>query len=261
MVRYQVILAYDGTEFRGFQRQPAGQTARTVQATVEEALRKVGWQGQAILAAGRTDTGVHASGQVIAFDLEWKHTLRALQDALNALLPEDVAVRQVMPTRPDFHPRYDALARRYHYHIFCQPVRDPLRERYAWRVWPAVDELLLQEAANRLVGRHDFVAFGSPPRTGGNTIRAVHLAEWRSEEDDLLFCVEANAFLYHMVRHLVFVQVAIGQGRLAPDELLSHLDQTGLQTPLQGLAPASGLSLVKVTYREADCSEETARTG
>ncbi len=116
MARYQVILAYDGTHFVGFQRQGR---SRTVQGVVEAALRQLGWQGRAILSAGRTDTGVHAAGQVIAFDLDWTHPEKELGRAINANLPQDVAVRSVAPASPDFHPRFDATARRYRYHLFC----------------------------------------------------------------------------------------------------------------------------------------------
>ena len=143
MARYQVILVYDGTEFFGFQRQAR---ERTVQGIVEDALRQIGWHGRTILAAGRTDTGVHASGQVIAFDLDWAHSTDDLRNGLNANLPADVAVHQVILGRPDFHPRYDAIARRYRYQIYCQSHRDPLRERYAWRVWPALRCEELQQA-------------------------------------------------------------------------------------------------------------------
>ena len=152
MARYQVILAYDGTEFVGFQRQAQGKKSRTVQAAIETALRQIGWQGRAILAAGRTDTGVHAAGQVVAFDLDWSHGEQALLAALNANLPPDVAAQAAFERRADFHPRYDALSRSYRYSIFCRPLRDPLRERYAWRVWPAPElERLQASAMNWLV--------------------------------------------------------------------------------------------------------------
>ena len=117
MGRYQVILAYDGTDFNGFQRQ-ASNKIRTVQGTVEAALRRIGWQGKSVLAAGRTDTGVHAFGQVITFDHEWKHSSEDLLAAINANLPQDVAARAVELAKPDFHPRFDAVARCYYYRGF-----------------------------------------------------------------------------------------------------------------------------------------------
>jgi len=247
MARYQVILVYDGTEFFGFQRQAR---ERTVQGVVEEALNRIGWQGSTILAAGRTDTGVHASGQVIAFDMDWAHSTEDLLNGLNANLPPDVAAHRVVQTRPDFHPRYNALARRYRYHIFCQSYRDPLRERYAWRVWPAVDCEELQQAASFLPGRHDFAAFGTPPRTGGTTERVVSEAGWQSAGDRLTFEVVANAFLYRMVRRLVSTQVAIAQG-FFPREIMTNC-LSGREVELvQGLAPPQGLFLVEVIYPPA----------
>ncbi len=245
MERYQITLAYDGTDFLGFQRQGAG---RTVQAEVEAALRRLGWQGRTLLAAGRTDTGVHASGQVVAFDLEWKHGSEALGRALNAQLPRDVAVRAVAVAREDFHPRYDARLRSYRYQVYCEPERDPLRERYAWRVWPAVDFELLQAAARVLPGVHDFAAFGSPPRPEGSTVRVVYRAGWQAQQaSGLLFEVSANAFLYHMVRRLVFIQVLAGQGQWSLKELESGVREAQPQAP--GLAPPQGLVLSEVRYR------------
>ncbi|MDD5369209.1 MAG: tRNA pseudouridine(38-40) synthase TruA [Anaerolineaceae bacterium] len=243
MARYQVILAYDGTHFKGYQRQAQ---ARTVQAVVEAALRQLGWRGRAVLSAGRTDSGVHASGQVIAFDLEWAHPVEELLSALNANLPEAVAARDIQVADPAFQPRFWAVSRRYRYRVFCQATRDPLRERYAWRVWPPVELSLLHEAAEVITGVHNFRAFGSPPRPGGSTQREVFSAEWQADGDALVFEVCANAFLYHMVRRLVFLQVQVGQGRLRVADLKIGLDEGAGLTP--GLAPAHGLVLVAVQY-------------
>jgi tRNA pseudouridine38-40 synthase len=250
MARYQVILAYDGAEFFGFQRQARGPKQRTVQAAVEAALHRLGWQGTTILAAGRTDTGVHASGQVVAFDLDWAHSPEALRSALNAHLPPDAAVQSVQPASAAFHPRYAAAARRYCYRLFCQPVRDPLRERYAWRVWPALELGLMQPATLALVGTHDFAAFGTPPRVGGSTVRTVLSAHWTGNPpDELAFEIVANAFLYRMVRRLVGFLVAIGQGLHPPEALLECLE-SGPPVLVQNLAPPHGLTLVEVIYRD-----------
>jgi tRNA pseudouridine38-40 synthase len=190
---------------------------------------------------------VHASGQVIAFDLDWAHSTADLLNGLNANLPSDVAAHRVVLTRPDFHPRYDALARRYRYQIFCQPARDPLRERYAWRVWPGLKCEALQQAARYLPGRHDFGAFGTPPRAGGTTERIVSEAGWQLVGDQFTFEVVANAFLYRMVRRLVSAQVAIAQGNYPSEAMAAYLadKSAGL---IQGLAPPQGLFLVEVIY-------------
>jgi tRNA pseudouridine38-40 synthase len=245
MERYQAILAYDGTHFLGFQRQGKG---RTVQGVVEAALRQLGWQERTILAAGRTDTGVHASGQVIAFDLEWHHPVEALQKALNAYLPPDVAVCETRPTRADFHPCYDARSRRYRYYLVCQAVRDPLKERFAWRVWPAPQIGLLSQAASLLEGTHDFAAFGTPPRTHGTTVRTVFQAGWQEAGADQVFEITATAFLYHMVRRLVYLMVMVGQGRSDLEAVRQSLEPKRKGVLVKGLAPAQGLRLVEVSY-------------
>src|SRR5438552_2845331 len=123
MARYKAIIEYDGTDFLGFQRQAVG---RTIQAELEAALQRLGWKGKAVLGAGRTDTGVHARGQVIAFDLDWKHGEGDLLRALNANLPVDLAVKSAAECAPDFHPRFAAQARRYRYTLYNAPVRSPL---------------------------------------------------------------------------------------------------------------------------------------
>ncbi|PKO11438.1 MAG: tRNA pseudouridine(38-40) synthase TruA [Chloroflexi bacterium HGW-Chloroflexi-2] len=250
MARYQVKIAYDGSEFFGFQRQ--GET-RTVQLEIENALRVIGWVGQSITAAGRTDTGVHASGQVIAFDFEWKHSEETLKNALNANLPEDVAVHAVKVANEVFHPRFEAISRCYHYRIYCQPTRNPLRDRYAWRVWPSVSLQDLQLAAKELIGTHNFAAFGLPPKKGGNTIRTIYEADWSSYQEDFLFRVKANAFLYHMVRKIVFLQVKIAQGVWTVDQLREGIYHQVDQLP--GLAIPNGLELVQVQYQNKNFDE------
>ena len=244
MARYQVLLAYDGSEFSGFQRQSG---TRTVQGVVEAALKALGWRGKSLLAAGRTDTGVHATGQAIAFDLNWSHSTDDLLRALNANLPADLAIRQVRLTSLDFHPRYAALGRRYQYHIFCDGVRQPLKERYTWRVWPEVDLSAVVEAGKYLIGTYDFSAFGNPPRKGGSTTRTVLRAGWLQNEADLIFDITGNAFLYQMVRRIVALLVSVGQGRAKPIIVKQYLEGAELK-PLQLLAPPQGLFLVEVIY-------------
>jgi tRNA pseudouridine38-40 synthase len=248
MAHYKLILAYDGALFAGYQRQGRKvPERRTVQGVVEAALRKLGWQANAIQAAGRTDTGTHAAGQVIAFDLDWRHSLQDLQTALNASLPPDVAVRSVEVVADGFHPRYDAHSRRYRYTLFCDELRDPLKERYAWRVWPAVELKRLESAASPLVGEHDFKAFGSPPRGTGSTVRRVQRVGWQSQNDYLVFEIVADAFLYRMVRRLVYAQVLLAQDRLPLDAIEARLNGE-IREMVQGLAPAHGLVLAEVLF-------------
>jgi tRNA pseudouridine38-40 synthase len=247
MARYKVILAYDGSGFLGSQMQAK---SRTVQGELEKALRKIGWSGKAVLMAGRTDTGVHALGQAAAFDLDWTHPLEKLFKALDANLPPDLAVRSLTPVPADFHPRFDAISRCYRYRLFCDPLRDPLRERFLWRVFPPVDGETLIRGAGVFLGTHDFAAFGSPttPVLRGATTRTVTKAEWKRMPDgEWQFEVRANAFLYRMARRLVFAQVSAAQGKFPLERIQAALEKQ--ESLPAGLAPACGLTLVEVTYR------------
>jgi tRNA pseudouridine38-40 synthase len=225
---------------------------------LEKALRKLGWTGRSVILSGRTDTGVHATGQVAAADLNWSHTESDLVRALNAALPSDIAVWSAEMVDDTFHPRFDAKSRRYCYSLFCQPIRDPIRERYAWRLQPAVNPDLLAEAARLLIGTHDFSAFGSPTTPKGTTVRTVSSALWMQAAEDgtWKFEVQADAFLYRMVRRMVFVQVAVAQGKVPAEAIgralagqASGKTRSGLPS---GLAPAHGLTLVEVVYRKRE---------
>lgn len=261
MARYQLTLAYDGTDFFGSQRQAK---RRTVQGELEKALRDLGWKERVILLSGRTDTGVHATGQIVSFDLDWSHADDELVRALNSGLPKDMAVREAKVTHAKFHPRFDATSRRYRYRLFCQPLRDPFRERFAWRVTPQIDGDALSKTAKLFLGTHDFSAFGSPTTPKGTTLRTVMKAEWRhTAADEWQFEVQADAFLYRMVRRLVFIQVAVAQGKIPVEAVANSLAKqarpefdrrgsAGKRSVLpSGLAPAHGLTLVEVMYEES----------
>ncbi|MEL7626842.1 MAG: tRNA pseudouridine(38-40) synthase TruA [Anaerolineaceae bacterium] len=246
MAHYKLILAYEGTQYSGFQRQLE---KPSVQSVFEDALRQLGWQGRSILTAGRTDTGVHASGQVVSFELDWKHGDYKLLKALNAHLPADIQVQRLEQTGAQFHPRYDALARKYRYRLYWQPARDPLRNDFAWRLDRAPDIKLMNEAAQYLLGEHDFIGFGRPLSEYGTSIRRIEQAEWElTGADSMAFTITGNAFLYHMVRRIVYVLVKIGL-REAPVEIVPMGLQTG-NTGIVALAPARGLTLVEVKYAE-----------
>lgn len=247
MARYKAIIEYDGTDFLGFQRQAVG---RTVQAELEVALNHIGWTGKAVLGAGRTDTGVHASGQVIAFDLGWRHGADDLLRALNANLPRDIAVKSVAECAPDFHPRFSARGRRYRYTIYNAPVRSPLMARSAWHVWPSALNIEAMQAASRLLlGRHDFAAFGSDPEDGANTVRTIEFVEWSAVLPGtfVYFDIQAHAFLYRMVRSLVGALKCVGSGELTV-EAFGAIFRSGDRSQCPPLAPPQGLCLMEVLY-------------
>jgi tRNA pseudouridine38-40 synthase len=246
-MRVRVTLAYDGLRYSGFQRQ--ANTALTIQGEVEAALERIAGQPVGIVGAGRTDAGVHASGQVIAFDIAWRHSMQALRDALNANLPEDIAALDAAEAPAGFHPRYDARSRTYVYRMYTAPVRNPLIRQRAWHVAGELDAEAAQAAAASLVGEHDFTSFGTPPQ-GENAVRTVYEARWQAGPDgEHAFTITANAFLFHMVRSIVGTLAQVGQGRMTAAEFHAILAacERGLTTVL---APPQGLTLVAVDYGE-----------
>jgi tRNA pseudouridine38-40 synthase len=262
-MRLAALVAYDGTCFKGFQRQ-APERGRTVQGHLEDALARLTGVATPVEGAGRTDSGVHASGQVITFSSSAVHREATWLRALNALLPDDVAVRAVRVVDDEVHARKSALARSYCYRILCDPVRAPLRERYSWRVQQRLEAGAMRAAAHRLLGEHDFGAFGSSPRDSradgyrGHTVRTLLQAEcdWRAPTgdtageappDEVECRFTANAFLTGMVRRLVGTLVLVGLGRLSVDDFQRILEARAKAHPGM-LAPAQGLCLTGVHY-------------
>jgi tRNA pseudouridine38-40 synthase len=217
-----------------------------VQGVLEGALEQITNQKVSVIGAGRTDAGVHARGQVIAFDVEWRYGLDVLERALNATLPEDVAVRDLAPVGGDFHPRYSARSRTYEYTIYNRPLRSPLARRTAWHVPMPLDVAAMAQATQAIVGEHDFAAFGRPPK-GENTIRCVMRAGWRVDGPLVLFEIEANAFLYRMVRHLVSALKKVGEGAWTVEDFAEVLRSRD-RARVKGTAPAHGLCLIEVSY-------------
>ncbi len=244
-LRYRATVEYDGTDFLGFQVQARG---RTIQGELEKAIERVTQKQVRILGAGRTDAGVHASGQVIAFDVSWRHTTPELQRALNAVLPIDIAIRDLTTTYFTFHPRFDAIRRRYRYTILNQPVRSPLGARYAYHVPEPLDVEAMREAGRQFIGCHDYAAFGKPTQ-GESTLREVMQAEWFAEGTLLTFEITANAFLYQMVRNIVGTLVRVGRGELSPGEVTALLE-AGERAAAGPPAPARGLCLMGVEYAD-----------
>jgi tRNA pseudouridine38-40 synthase len=242
---YKSIVAYDGTDFHGSQRQK--KDVRTVQSVLESALRKLGWDDGSILVAGRTDAGVHAGGQVIGFRLMWKHSPDTLCAALNSYLPRDAAVRETMRVSEDFHPRFSALKRCYSYTVFVGRSREPLHERYAWRLAHVPDLQALNSASALMLGEHDFGAFGTSPTSGGTTVRTVFSSMWRQRGEMLRFEIVANAFLYRMVRRIVAATLEVALGRERESSIRRLIDDPSVRWETR-LAPARGLVLEQVEY-------------
>lgn len=244
--RFAATVSYDGTAFAGSQRQP---NARTVQAELEHAGHQLFGADVRMDLAGRTDAGVHAVGQVAAFTVETRLDAATVGKALNAYLPDDVAVRDVRVVPAGFDPRRWARRRWYRYTIENTPVRMPLSRRTAWHVEGALDVTAMQLAADALVGRHDFRACSGPLEPGRSSVRTVYRAEWRRDGCTVAFDIEADAFLPRMVRRIVGALVRVGHGRSGAEDFARelHAARVGALGPT---APARGLCLQRVWYDE-----------
>jgi tRNA pseudouridine38-40 synthase len=243
----KLVLAYDGTRYVGWQVQPNGPS---VQAEVERALSTLHGGPRRATAAGRTDAGVHAAGQVVSFPEERPLPLRAYVQGMNALLPEDVAVREATLEPDGFDARRSARGKRYRYRIENGATRDPLTRRISWQVFRPLDVAAMREAAAPLVGRHDFAAFQAADCEAHHAVRDVRRIEVAGDPGGRVeVVVEATAFVKHMVRNLVGTLVEVGLGRRAPgsiDGLLASRDRRRAGPT----APAQGLCLEAVFYGE-----------
>lgn len=244
--RYPVraTVAYDGTDFLGFQWQAQG---RTVQGALEAALAQVTEAPTRVIGAGRTDAGVHALGQVVGFRTAWRHELAALQRALNAVLPADVVVLTVGLAATDWHPRFSAMRRHYRYTVLNQAVRSPLERRYAHLVTQPLSLEALQAVASIVEGERDFASFGRPMQQTETTVRCVFSAAWQQAGSRFTFDVIGNAFLRGMVRSLVGSMLQVGAGAWSGEHFAEVLAarKRALAAPP---APACGLCLMQVDY-------------
>lgn len=242
----KLTLAYDGTDFFGWQRQA---TERTVQAVVEDALRPIEGQPVVITGAGRTDTGVHADGQVASVSLTSSIGTGNLLRALNATLPADVRVLDVVEVRADFNARYDARSKTYRYAIWCGDVMPPGVRRSAWHVPHSLDVNGMQQAAALLVGSHDFAAFQASGSDVKTTVREITTSRVRQEPSApmIVYDVTGSGFLRHMVRNIVGTIVDAGRGRMHAS-VVAEILVSRSRARASATAPAHGLTLVRVDY-------------
>lgn len=247
-IRFAATVAYDGSGFVGSQRQPE---ARTVQEELETAAKSLFGVTTRVDLAGRTDSGVHATGQVGAFTAETRLDAETVGKALNAHLAEDVSVRDVRQVAEDFDPRRHAVRRWYRYIVLNTQSRMPLERGTTWHVTGDVDVDRMDDAAQALVGEHDFRALTGPLEEGRSSIRTVFQAGWSREDCRLVFDIQANAFLQRMVRRIVGALMQVGRGSMTKEEFVQAL-QTAEADSMGPSAPAHGLSLQQVWYDERD---------
>jgi tRNA pseudouridine38-40 synthase len=238
----KLVIEYEGTRYHGWQAQ-AG--TPTVEAALREAIRSLTGESPALTAAGRTDAGVHALGQVVSFRLEREFPPEQLPGALNARLAPDIAVRRAEAVDDTFNARYSARARLYAYRIRQALPRGAYQRQYAWGLHDALDVAAMQVAGDKLAGTHDFRAFGRSPRPGGHTVRSIREIKVSSAGDWVTIAVAADAFLYGMVRRIAGALVDIGRRRrpLQWVDALLEGSTVGLR-----LAPPQGLVQVAVEY-------------
>lgn len=247
MPRIVIGIEYDGSTFAGWQRQ---RDRRTVQACVEDAVAQVANEQVDVISAGRTDAGVHALEQVAHFDTGARRELRSWLLGINTHLPDDVRVLWVREVEPEFHARYSAIARFYRYVILNRPMRSALYRRQMTWVYHPLDENRMHEAAQHLIGDHDFSSFRAQGCQSKSPRRIMHFIRVSREGERVVIELAANAFLHHMVRNIAGVLLEVGCGKQGPDWAKQVLEARNRK--LAGVtAPADGLYLGGVCYPEA----------
>lgn len=245
-MRFKLTIAYDGTNYAGWQVQPG---KATVQGTVEAAIEATSGEQVKLHGSGRTDRGVHARGQVAHFDLETRMTTRSMLFALNSRLPPDIRILAVTRAKPDFHARRTAHAKEYRYVVFNGEILPPCDRLYAVQVHRPLDLALMRAGAGRFVGEHDFRAFmANPQRVVESTVREITSFTITKRGAFITFRVRGNGFLYKQVRSMVGMLIRVGHGQEAPERITALLDDRAERTARVPSAPPQGLTLWKVWY-------------
>jgi tRNA pseudouridine38-40 synthase len=246
----KLTLAYDGTDFSGWQVQP---DLETVQGTLASVIRRLTGENVLPQGSGRTDAGVHALAQVASFVTASPIPVENFQKALNDLLPAAIRVLEVSEVAGDFHARKSARAKTYRYRIFRGPVCLPFRARYVWHFPYPLDEDAMSRAARAVVGEHDFTSFAAvDPEKGEDegevsNVRTIFSSAWERQGDELIYSVRGSGFLHHMVRNLVGTFLLVGKGTLQVEDIRRILEAHD-RSAAGATAPASGLFLVSVEY-------------
>ena len=243
--RVVLIVEYEGTHYHGFQLQAA---LPTIQGEIEKALWRLTGEKIRVMAASRTDAGVHAKRQVVNFRTRSPLPLQTFINGLNYYLPRDIAIKAAYRIDDSFNVRRDAISREYSYYILNSLTRSPVREGFSYRVGGHLDIEAMNQACQALIGEHDFISFASSMRIGTkSTVRRVYQAEMEKDEELVIFNMVANSFLIHQGRNTVGTLIRVGLGRMRINEFCSIIEMR--KPSLVGpTAPACGLCLMQVNY-------------
>jgi tRNA pseudouridine38-40 synthase len=248
-LKYALIVEYEGTRYSGFQFQ---KNARTVQEEIETAITRFTGEAVRIKAAGRTDAGVHATGQVVTFDSVASHPTNVVVRALNSHLPDDIAVKEAHRVADTFDPRRCATARTYVYTIDCGATRSPVRRWTTYHLGRTLDVGRMTEAAEALKGIHDFARFSGPlERPDASTVREIFAIDIGEDSETVRIEVSGNAFLPHQVRRMAGALVDVGLGKLTSEDIRRLLEGSDAGLVARALPP-QGLCLVSVQYGDSD---------
>jgi tRNA pseudouridine38-40 synthase len=245
MRNIKLVIEYDGTNYHGWQVQS---NALTIQEVIENRIKIMTQETVRVIASGRTDTGVHALGQVASFKTSSSIPVDALRHGLNCLLPEDIVIQSALEVDEHFHPQFGAKRKTYRYVILNREQGSAIYRNYSWHLPRPLDFPALQEASRLLIGRQDFSSFQAADPERADPVREVFKAEWSAEKENFFFfTIEADGFLKHMVRNIVGTLAEVGQGKISPDEFLRIL-QARDRREAGMAAPPRVLFLLEVQY-------------
>ncbi|NKB82326.1 MAG: tRNA pseudouridine(38-40) synthase TruA [Nitrospirales bacterium] len=256
MSTYKLILEYDGTAYAGWQCQP---DQPTIQASLESVLQDITQAPVAVIAAGRTDAGVHALGQVVSFRSDKPLTDPEWMRALNGLLPKDISVKHIERVADTFHARYNALAKIYEYRILNCPYRSALKHERVWHISQSLNIRAMQQASDLFLGKHDFSSFQASRTDTENPVCTIQQLRLIREKSILRIHIQADRFLKHMVRALVGTLVEIGRGKRDPANITGILNSIDRRCAGR-TAPPQGLYLVHVFYNDEENNKDSCRS-
>ena len=246
MNKYKITLTYDGTQYSGWQIQP---NTTTIQEKLQDAIRILVKHTVSVIGAGRTDAGVHALGQVAHFKTDKELDLNRFITSLNGILPKDIRVKQIERVPLDFHARFTAKRKVYHYHLHTDQVQNPFKRLYSYHTWERIDIGLLKKAAQVFVGTHDFTSYANDSSADRNPVRTIDRLDIVPEEGGLRLVFEAQSFLYKMVRNIVGMLLDVSRGKRDIKEIEEVFAAKDRRQASQA-APALGLFLVSIDYEK-----------